>query len=209
MIFSQHRSHITQSDAGPCRWSPRPYSCRVRSCAIISVLALVPVVAACGSSGAATEGGAPVDATGGDAASVMDAAEAEVTDPPFCRRSLDAWCAMPNAGCVRDWASGVHAAVDGGPGCLVEVCGGYDVLAMYSGPYGVENYYDRVTGQLVAVVGFNKYEVCLGGPPGFARPSNCSSMSACDSLPDAGDAALIGGDGATDAPSDAMDSGGE
>lgn len=129
------------------------------------------------------------DSGGKDVAT--DATEAEVTDAPICQESLDAWCASAQwPMCTpRDWASAVRTPASGQScaGWSASVCGAYNVLSQRSIDSGQDDYYEKLTGQLVAIVSTGNVEVCLGGPPDFTLPSPCSpSMPLCDLLGDGG-----------------------
>jgi hypothetical protein len=141
-----------------------------------------------------------VEGEAGDIADAAHVLEGAVADGPFCPQSLDAFCAMTNAGCVRDWTTAlqtaVAAAADGSQYCCrscgvekIEVCGGYNVLLQSGADSVGRDYYDATTGKLVAVVGYNAnlgtYQ-CVGGPPNFGPPSCSSSMSLCDLVTDGG-----------------------
>lgn len=139
-----------------------------------------------------------------DGASITEAGGA-VTDASFCQVSLEAWCAS-NAWprCTGDWASAVaNPATTGGQGCWdASSCDGYNVLSQQGIDSGQHYYYDKSTGQLVAIVMTGNVTVCLGGPPDFVfgLPSACSSSMLVCAPP---------AEGGTDGPSSAMDSGGQ
>jgi hypothetical protein len=124
-----------------------------------------------------------------------------VADASFCQESLDAWCASGQwPRCTGGWASAVGNPPSG-QGCWsAGACDGYNVLSQQGIDSGQYYYYDKAIGQLVAIVMTGNVEVCVGGPPDFALPVDCSlSMSLCDLL----------GEGGVDALSDAMGSGGD
>lgn len=77
-------------------------------------------------------------------------------------------------------------------GLSVSVCGGYDVLS-WKGTDGLaDEYYDMISGLLVAVVN-TAVPRCLEGPADFVPPSSCSpSTPLCDLLGDGGGDAAIG-----------------
>jgi hypothetical protein len=138
----------------------------------------------------------------GDAAPPVDVvAHAETTDGPFCAQGIDALCAMPNTGCISDWASALRTAMEsaaeGGLGCYpgsatdeAEVCGGYNALVQTAVDSSALQYYDMATGMLVAMVHYDAIRElysCIGGPANFATPPSCSLSSAlCDFLADGG-----------------------
>lgn len=158
-------------------------------------------------SAAQSDGAASLDPTDGavtqDVASTTEAGGA-VTDASFCQVSLEAWCAR-NAWprCTGDWASTVtNPAATGGSGCWYAAsCDSYNLLFDQGIDSGERYYYDKSTGQLVAIMMTGNGGItCLGGPPDFAFPSACSSsMLVCGPL----------AEGGTDGPFGAVDSGGE
>lgn len=87
-----------------------------------------------------------------------------------CGASLDTYCAQTT--CVRSTA--------GLSRCAYFTCADYNVYlgSTSPGPGPFEfNYYDRMTGQLVAVV----RGVCLGGPASFNAPDlgSCAQAGGC------------------------------
>jgi hypothetical protein len=163
--------------------------------------------------GACTQDGGPASNIADDAGNVSDATDSSFTQPSYtgCTQSLDAWCAMPNAGCIGDWTTALRTAllrVCTGLGThpdLVEVCGSYNVLGLSGTDIGADEYYDGTSGTLVAVVEVIQSpwlsQICLEGPADFVPPPACStSTRLCDlTLDGGGDAATVGSDAADSA----------
>lgn len=114
-----------------------------------------------------------------------------------CSRSIAAWCSRVS--CAVSWPSHPTALCSayGGDFSLVSVgqCGGYRVVESTGGDAIAYYYYSVSSGQLVAQVDHlldGDYR-CMGGPPGFTRPS-CEATTPID-CPDAGSGGSGGNDG--------------
>jgi hypothetical protein len=99
-----------------------------------------------------------------------------------CTQDLQALCAMPGAGCVDDWSTALRMAMasPSSPEFVrywVKVCGDYNVLLDNGFDTGEDDYYDKTTGKLVAVVASSSNcgcQTCAGGPADFVISASCS-----------------------------------
>jgi hypothetical protein len=96
-----------------------------------------------------------------------------------CPRSVDEFCAIQPAYCIRTWdevQSGQVTCLETFDPYEVEDCGGYRKLAYVGADLGAAYYFDATTGQLVAIVGTiavgREVLSCDAGPStGFTIPS--------------------------------------
>ena len=132
----------------------------------------------------------PSSGDGGVAADAEGEAGDGAASGPFCSTTLDAFCAKVGVTCERDWQAAMRAAITPpsycsgrSDGVLTEECGEYEVLESRGVDTGEDDYYEKSTGSLVAIVALSANcgcSTCLGGPVAFAPVTSCGpAVSAC------------------------------
>jgi hypothetical protein len=100
-----------------------------------------------------------------------------------CQQSVSAYCGSGNTGCDLTWAAAQArwcAGIPGG-GNALETCNGFNVLLVENVDAPVLEYFDPVTGSLVAVLENQGKSgggvACVAGPATFDTSESCSSAA--------------------------------
>ncbi len=106
-----------------------------------------------------------------------------------CASSVESYCASP-AQPICSWSvfsDPTSTRFDCRHTGLNTSCGPYDNAWQFGVDYGVQSYYDRTTGQLVAVVADSaNTQTCLAGPASGFSPPACPATDFTTLCPDAG-----------------------
>jgi hypothetical protein len=178
---------------------------------LAAVAASIPVLAS--ASCDSTSAPAPMDASA-ESSAAADAAEGgeDTADADAgsstCAAGSGLVCPVPISACTQHcpttWAAVLQACAQTTSPALAEttqpvVCGAYDGVLTTTIDRGEFEYFDRATGEAVAVTGYsNGVSNCLYGPPCFVPPGDCTSLPLCGTPADAA-ADAIASEGGVDA----------